>query len=140
VAAVINMSAFFDEMGKIAAAGSIPFSSKLTKQLASRMGKSFRSGTRSQKVTTLLERHKHGTHKHKLGEYNPTMGNAMATQPEQKELAAQKPKKAGDVPSRDDLPNGAKNYDQRDNATTIYGQGSQLNNIGALNYPSEHGL
>jgi hypothetical protein len=131
---------FFDEMGKIAASSKIPFSRALAKQLASRVGKSARSGVRPQKVTTLIERHKNGTHKAKLGEYNPTMGNAMETQPAQKELIAQKPKKPGDVPSRDDLPNNAKNYDQRDNATTIYGPSSQLNNIGATNYPTEHGL
>lgn len=134
------MGAFSDELGKIAASSKIPFSRALAKQLASRVGKTARSGTRPQKVTTLLERSKNGTQKHKLGEYNPTMGNAMETQPSQKELIAVKPKKAGDVPSRDDLPNNAKNYDQRDNATTIYGQGSQLNNIGSLNYPTEHGL
>jgi hypothetical protein len=135
------MSAFFDEMGKIAASSKIPFSRALAKQLQARVGKSSRSGVRPQKVTTLLDRHKHGTHKAKLAEYNPTMGNAMAAQPEQKELVAKKPRKPGDVPSREDEDTGkAKNYDQRDNATTIYGQGSQLNNIGALNYPSEHGL
>lgn len=134
------MGAFFDEMKKIAASGKIPFSNALSKQLASRVAKKVRSVTRPQKATTLLARGKHGTHKAKLAEYNPTMGNAMETQPAQKELVAQKPKKPGDVPSRDDLPNNAKNYDQRDNATTIYGQGSQLNNIGALNYPTEHGL
>lgn len=135
-----TLAACLDELRKIAASGKIPFSRALTRQLQARVGKSLRAGTRPQRATTLLARHKDGTHKAKLGEYTPTLGNAMTADMNAiKELVAKKPRKPGDVPSREDMDGGAKRYDQRDNAATVQGPGAQLTQIGATNFPTEHG-
>jgi hypothetical protein len=50
---------------------------------------------------------------------------------------AKKPRRKGDVPSKDDS-NVVDRYDQRDNATTVTGLGQQSTGIGAFNSPAEH--
>lgn len=50
---------------------------------------------------------------------------------------AVKPKKKGDVPSKDDG-NVIDRYDQRDFATTVTGLGQHSTGIGAFNSPAEH--
>lgn len=137
----ISMGAFVDEMQKIAKAHGLKahgielFSRKGMSQLAKRRSTE-RAVVRPLKASTVAKK---GILK--KAEYSPTMGNAMETQPAIKELVARKPRKPGDVPSREMMDTGAvKTTDQRDFTTTIYGQGTQSTNIGAMNYPAEHGL
>jgi len=133
----LDLTAFLDELEKISAAGKIPFSRVVSRAFQKRVGKSVRVGTRPQSVATLLKRHAGGTFKHKLSEYNPTMGNASAPQAWMiHELAAKAPKHRGDVPSRDDIDGAPKKLDGRDSAVTIYGPGSQAAKADVTNSPA----
>lgn len=125
-----TQDAFLDELEKIA------FSGKLTRQLQARAGHKVRSVIRPKKATTLLAKSQYGTIKHKLAEYTPTMGWSVGEQ--FPEIVSKRPKRKGDIPSREDMDMGPQKSDGRDNTLTINGPGSQSLNIGATNHPSEH--
>lgn len=128
-------TAFLDELEKIAAVKGVTFSRARLRQFAARLKGRHRSIVRPRKATTVIRQN---TLKHKLGEYNPTMGNASAPQPWMiHEISPKNPnKKKGDVPSREEM-DEPKRMDARESAATVFGPGSQLNNIAATNYPTE---
>lgn len=97
-----------------------------------------RKGTRPLKVSTLLKKEKEGTlGGYKLAHVLDAMGKfGEATVPfiakDNDAGAAPRPKKPGDVPSRDDVGGTiAKREDGRGNAATLHGPGTVLHEISA---------
>lgn len=93
-----------------------------------------RKGRRPLKVETLLRKEKDGTLYKKAQFYAPAQPFSAGT-PDPGE--ARRPKKKGDVPSKDDTETVHRS-DQRESAATVTGLGQPLNNIGATNTPAEH--
>jgi hypothetical protein len=93
-----------------------------------------RKGRRPLRVDTLLRKEKDGTLYKTSQSYMPAQPFSAGL-PDAAE--AKRPKKKGEVPSREDL-NVVQRGDQREAATTVTGIGQTFNNIGAVNSPAEH--
>lgn len=121
-AAAVLKGAFFDELEKIAV-------SKHRLSVAQA-----RQGRRPMTVSTLLKKEKEGTLYKKGQFYGPSQPVSVGPADPGE---ARRPKKKGDVPSREDT-DVVQRQDQRESATTVHGLGHSSTNIGAVNHPAEH--
>lgn len=93
-----------------------------------------RKGRRPMRVDTLLKKEKEGTLYKKAQFYAPSQPFSVGPADP---AEARKPKKKGDVPSKDDT-DVVQRSDQRESAATTHGLGQSSTNIGAVNHPAEH--
>lgn len=98
----VQLEAFHDELGKLAAAA-----------FQLRVGKS-RLGKRPLSVSSLLRKEKDGT----LFKYTKMAAILPFIQPPSQPGSVRPPKRKGDVPTRDET-NSMKREDGRENATTV---------------------
>lgn len=115
-------SAFLDELEKIAV-------SRHRLSVAQS-----RKGRRPMTVSTLLKKEKEGTLYKHAQFYAPAQPFSVGPADP---AEARRPKKKGDVPSKEDG-DVVQRGDQRDSVTTVHGLGQSSTNIGAVNHPAEH--